>query len=87
MTVQHVAASATHAPTATSEPRRRRGAMALRAFARDRAALVAAIVLGLAILSAILAPVIAPYDPYTSDIANRLAPPLREPTRSRPAPI
>ena len=79
MTTQQLsAASAVRTAGGTTTAPRRRSVMALRAFARDRAALCAAIVLIVAILAAALAPLIAPYDPYTSDIAHRLAPPLSE---------
>lgn len=48
----------------------------LSAFARDRAAVLAAIVLLLVALLALLAPWLAPYDPSDADNAMRFAPPF-----------
>nr|WP_225221010.1 oligopeptide ABC transporter permease [Bacillus norwichensis] len=49
-----------------------------RKFTRNKLAVFGAIVLAIIILSAILAPLIAPYNPGTTDLANKLAPPSSE---------
>jgi ABC-type dipeptide/oligopeptide/nickel transport system permease subunit len=54
------------------QPSRKR--LALRAFGRDKAAVVALVVLLLAVGGAILAPLLTSYDPYAGDSSRRLAP-------------
>ncbi len=49
-----------------------------RKFTRNKLAVFGAIVLAIIILSAILAPLIAPYNPGSTDLANKLAPPSSE---------
>lgn len=64
-------------PVTDSIPGRRQSSrkrLALRAFARDKAAVVALVVLLLAVGGAILAPLLTSYDPYVGDSSRRLAP-------------
>jgi peptide/nickel transport system permease protein len=46
--------------------------LALRAFSRDKAAVVSAAVLLLVLLSAVFAPLLSPYDPLVGDMSQRL---------------
>ncbi|RST77759.1 ABC transporter permease [Siminovitchia acidinfaciens] len=50
----------------------------LRKFSRNKLAVFGSVVLFVIILSAALAPWIAPYDPATTNLANKLAPPSSE---------
>lgn len=61
-----------------SSAHRSRIQLAIRAFARDKAAVVALVVLLLAIFGAIFAPLLTSYDPYVGDTANRLARPFTD---------
>jgi ABC-type dipeptide/oligopeptide/nickel transport system permease subunit len=57
------------APPARPQPWR------LAAFARDRAALLAAIILALVVIAALFAPLLSPFDPAEADNLMRYAPP------------
>jgi ABC-type dipeptide/oligopeptide/nickel transport system permease subunit len=50
--------------------------MAIRAFARDKAAVIALIVIAAAVLGAVFAPLLTPYDPYAGEASRRLEPPF-----------
>lgn len=64
------AAGSTAHATSLGTPSRLR--LALRAFSRDKAAVIAAIVLILVVLSAVFAPLLTPYDPLIGDPSQRL---------------
>ncbi|MCU1406884.1 MAG: transporter permease [Glaciihabitans sp.] len=64
------AGEATAAAPSPGSPSRFR--LGLRAFGRDKAAVIAAIVLLLVMLSAIFAPLLTPYDPLVGDPSQRL---------------
>ncbi|MFF1255173.1 ABC transporter permease [Pseudarthrobacter sp. NPDC058329] len=61
-------------PTARSARGVSRRRLAVRAFARDKAAVIGLAVLLLAIFGAVFAPLLTPYDPYSADSSRRLDP-------------